>query len=156
MTYQVTEEERERVPAITVRVRTTMARIPEDLGSIYQQVFLYLQQTGTTPAAPPFARYHEMTDVDIDMEAGISISTEAPGNEQVRASELPAGPVASVWYIGPYGEGMAAAYNAIEQWMAENQRTPAGAPWEVYWTDPEEEPDPEKYRTEIVWPLNTA
>ncbi len=155
MTYQVNEEYRERVPTATVRVRTTMERIPDDLGRIYQQVFSCLNESGAAPGGAPFARYHEMTETDIDMEAGVPVSPDVTGNEDVSASELPGGPVAVVWYEGPYGEEMGAAYAAIEQWMSEHQRTPAGGPWEVYWTDPDET-SPEDYRTEIIWPLREA
>jgi AraC family transcriptional regulator len=30
---------------------------------------------------------------------------------------------------------------------------PAGAPWEVYVTDPGAEPDPSKWRTDIFFPV---
>jgi effector-binding domain-containing protein len=42
---------------------------------------------------------------------------------------------------------------ALEAWIAEQGRRPAGAPWEVYWSDPREEPDSARWRTEIVWPI---
>jgi hypothetical protein len=28
-----------------------------------------------------------------------------------------------------------------------------GAPWEIYWADPEEESDPLEWRTELIWPV---
>jgi effector-binding domain-containing protein len=32
-------------------------------------------------------------------------------------------------------------------------RRPASTMWEVYLTDPEEEPDPARWRTEVYWPV---
>jgi effector-binding domain-containing protein len=155
MSYQVSEEQRERLPAITVRVSTTMEQIPDELGRIFPQVFSYIQESGAAPVGAPFARYHDMTEEGIDIEVGIPTSDELPGNEHVSPSELPGGPAAVVMYVGPYGDAMAEAYSAIEAWMQENGRVPAGGPWENYLTDPGETP-PEEYRTEIVWPVRSA
>jgi effector-binding domain-containing protein len=152
MSYQISEEHREKVPTVSVRVKTTVEKIPDELGRIYHQVFSYLQEIGTNPAGAPFAWYHEMTEDSIDMEAGVAVGAPVSGNEEVNPSELPGGMVAVVWYTGPYGDAMVEAYRAIEQWMNDNNRIPTGGPWEVYWTDPAETP-PEEYRTEIVWPM---
>jgi effector-binding domain-containing protein len=150
--YEVTEEIREEMPTITVRVTTTMNMISDDIGRIYHQIFAYLEDAGVQPAGAPFARYHKMSAEEIDMEAGVPLGNPLPGNDQVNPSILPGGPVAVVWYTGPYGEEMAGAYGAIEQWMNDNDRIPTGGPWEVYWTDPAETPS-EEYRTEIIWPM---
>jgi effector-binding domain-containing protein len=150
--YQVMEESRAETPTITVRVKTTMSTISDDIGRIYHQIFSYLEKVGAQPAGPPFARYHEMTDQGIDMEAGVPLANPLPGNEEVSSSTLPGGTMTVVWYIGPYGESMGSAYGAIERWMHDNGYVPAGGPWENYVTDPEETA-PEDYRTEIVWPV---
>jgi hypothetical protein len=41
----------------------------------------------------------------------------------------------------------------MEAWIEEQNRAPAGAPWEVYWTGPEEVPEPDQWKTEVVWPV---
>ena len=37
--------------------------------------------------------------------------------------------------------------------MKKNGRQSRGAQWESYWTDPGEEPDPFKRKTELLWPI---
>lgn len=38
-------------------------------------------------------------------------------------------------------------------WAVEQGRQPAGGPWEVYFTDLNEVPDPAQWRTQIFLPL---
>jgi effector-binding domain-containing protein len=150
--YEVSKEERDERPTLTMRVGTSMDKISEDIGRIYQQVTGYLEEAGVEPVMPPFAWYHHMSEGTIDMEAGVGTTSEYPGNAHVKPSRLPGGSVAVVWYIGPYGPGMGQAYKAVEDWMAAEGYEPAAGPWENYWTDPEETA-PEENRTEIVWPI---
>ncbi len=67
-------------------------------------------------------------------------------------STLPGGPAAVLTYIGPYDE-MEAAYAALAEWVARSGGEPTGDPWEVYFSDPAQEPDPRRWRTEIVMPF---
>lgn len=74
------------------------------------------------------------------------------GEDRGSAGTLPGGEVAATWHAGPY-DTLAAAYGALEAWMEEQDRKPAGAPWEVYRTDPGETPDPAAWKTEVLWPI---
>lgn len=49
--------------------------------------------------------------------------------------------------------GLPQTYRAMEAWVLEQGRSPAGAPMEVYLTDPGEHPDPRTGETEVVLPL---
>ena len=45
-------------------------------------------------------------------------------------------------------------YAALAQWLEAQGHNPMEtAPWTIYWTDPGEEPDQGKWRTEIFWPV---
>ena len=65
---------------------------------------------------------------------------------EVHSTETPAGEAAVAVHRGPYGR-MKETYDAIERWMAENQRTSAGHSWEIY-GDPT--PDPAETETTLV------
>lgn len=69
-------------------------------------------------------------------------------------SSLPGGPAAVLNYIGRYDE-MEGACGALAEWVARSGGHPAGNSWEVYFSDPSREPDPQKWRTEIVMPFRT-
>lgn len=56
------------------------------------------------------------------------------------------------WHVGPY-EKLPKAYEAFDEWSKENQFSPSKPPMEIYWSDPGEEPDSSKWRTELIFPL---
>lgn len=55
-------------------------------------------------------------------------------------------------HIGPY-DALHATYAALERAMATAGLRPTGPAYESYETNPEEEPDPQKWVTRIVWPV---
>jgi effector-binding domain-containing protein len=67
-------------------------------------------------------------------------------------SELPAGRVAMMWYFGPYRR-LAQARTQLRDWITKQHLVPRGGPIEIYWTDPALEPDPTKWRTQLLWPI---
>ena len=83
----------------------------------------------------PFAIYHSMDGNTVDLECGMPVVSPMAGTDRIRAGELPAGTVATVTHMGPY-EGLAQTWSALTEWMGSQGLQPAGAPWEVYVTDP--------------------
>jgi effector-binding domain-containing protein len=71
---------------------------------------------------------------------------------RVHPYTLAGGTVAVAQHWGPY-EAIGESYDELGRWVSEHGRQPAGPMWEMYWTDPESEPDPAKWRTEIFWPV---
>ena len=136
---------------VTIRATTTPAEIGPTLDRLLPEISAYLEQRGIPAAGPPFARYHDFSDDRADLEAGFPVAALSLAMA-VAAGELPGGPAAVAWHIGPY-DTLTQAHHAVEAWLAEQGRTMTGAPWEVYWTDPGENPDPATWRTEVVWPV---
>jgi effector-binding domain-containing protein len=153
--YQVSLETREPRPAMVIRAATSMQRITEDLGRIFPAVYHHVTENDAEMTGPPFVRYLSMDEHGMELEAGITVVENIAPKDDIIASELPGGEVAVTWHVGPF-DTIGTAYEAIEAWMGQNGKLPAGPPWEVYWTDPGEEPDPAKYRTEVVWPVRDA
>jgi effector-binding domain-containing protein len=144
-------QERKELPAATIRVKCKPEELQQQLAIILPEVMGYLNREGLTPAGVPFARYHSFA-TEIDLEAGIPVTTKIKGNERVKASSLPGGEVVAGMHIGPYHE-LTRTHEALMKWMAEKKLEAAGGPWEIYWTDPGLERDPAKWRTEIVQPI---
>ncbi|MBM3939697.1 MAG: GyrI-like domain-containing protein, partial [SAR202 cluster bacterium] len=149
-TYDIKEEERPSTPTATVRVLATLDRIPQEMGRIFSEVYGYLASIGVAPVGAPFACYHSMSGRTVGMEVGTAVAKAVPEHGRGRAGQLPDGTVAVTWHIGPY-EALRNAYEAIEAWMKACGRAPGGPPCEFYFTDPRQEPDPSKWRTEVVW-----
>jgi hypothetical protein len=111
-----------------------------------------MAEAGVEVAGPPFARYLAFEPV-IVAEIGCPVWRPAPHVGRVFPGQLPGGRVATILHVGPY-DTLAATYDVLQRWLTDAGATPSGPMWEVYWTDPEAEPDPATWRTMIHVPLD--
>jgi effector-binding domain-containing protein len=92
----------------------------------------------------------------------MAVAAPIPDGEGLIAGVIPAGRYASVIHTGHY-DGLVDANAALQVW-AEREglrwavlETPVGDRWdarlEIYLTDPQAEPDPARWRTEITYLL---
>ncbi len=86
----------------------------------------------------------------MDIEIGWPVAGPFPGDGDVQTSTLPGGTVAVASHFGPY-DGIGPVYEAIQTWCREHGDEIAGPPWESYFTDPHEEPDTAKWRTDVYF-----
>lgn len=151
--YQVTKRHLEARPTLVMIGKMTTADIPAWLADAYRQVETVIGRSEVDFAGPPFARIRLLDEADasFEIEAGFPVNRTASGEGDVVASTLPGGTVAVVTHIGPY-DRMIPAYRALQEWIAAEDGTPEGAPWEVYYSDPHQQPDPETWRTDIIQP----
>jgi effector-binding domain-containing protein len=77
---------------------------------------------------------------------GVEVTRTFEPAGEVYATETPGGEAVVAVYRGPY-EHMNEAYEAIDKWMAANQRASAGHSWEIY-GDPT--PDPATTETTVL------
>jgi effector-binding domain-containing protein len=140
-----------------VRAEVSHNDLSDAMGRMFQAVMTVLREQGVEPASPPFARYHSFGEV-VDLEAGVIVTTPVQAAGEVKPGSLPAGPAAIAVHTGAY-ETLEATYAAMRRWLEANPaQVQNGGPWELYVTDPSEEPDPAKWMTEVIFPLrpNTA
>jgi effector-binding domain-containing protein len=147
----VIETVRER-PIASIRVTIPEDKVSSQLAVILPEVWAHLTQVGAEMDGPPLSRYHAHADGKIDLEAGIPLKQAIEPSGRILASSLPGGRVASTWHVGSYHE-LPRTYARLEAWIDEQGYTRRGAAWEIYWTDPGIEPDPAKWRTQVLWPI---
>jgi len=84
-------------------------------------------------------------------ECGNCHGTVIVDQDAVVRSGTPAGTVASVVHMGPYG-GLGAAHEAIRRWSAETNQRLAGPKWEIYghWQQAWDA-DPSQIRTDVCY-----
>ena len=82
-----------------------------------------------------------------DFGVEVTRTFEAAGD--VYATETPRGEAAVAVYRGPYNR-LNEAHEAIEKWIAANQRDSAGHSWEIY-GDPT--PNPDDMETMVLYLL---
>ncbi len=124
--------------------------ISEALGGAFGEVAESMEQAGVGLAGPPFTRYFSFGPA-IEAEAGFPVMRPAPDIGRVHPGQLPGGRVASIVHIGPY-DTLEATYGVLMARLGELGHVPTGPMWEIYWSDPDAEPDPATWRTEILVP----
>ncbi|QOR72383.1 GyrI-like domain-containing protein [Ruania alkalisoli] len=137
-------------------VAAVRARVPvEDLSRCIEQslrtVLASVSARGARTAGPPFARYRAVAADAVDVEIGFPVDPVVEDSGEVISSTLPAARVVEAIHRGPY-DHLAGAYAEIERWMFDHHLTPSEEMWEVYEAGPESDPDPNTWRTRIVWP----
>jgi len=155
-------EQRDEQPYIAIRRQVTKQEIGPVLGDqVVPDVFTWLESKGVAPAGAPFFRYLaiDMTgEGHFDIEVGIPVATAVPGAGIVTAGVLPAGRYAVLVNTGPYDD-LVDAHTALHAWgeangivwqTADDGKSP-GVMLESYVTNPAEEPDPQKWQTDIVY-----
>lgn len=152
MEYEIKIEYLKKQPTLAMTATTTQAEVSTVLADLLPQIHVYTAQSGADMAGPPFTRYHNWSPGGVELEAGMPVTEPAAGEGPIEAGELPGGPAAVTMHVGPY-DRLSEAYEALEAWLEENGKESAGAPWEVYLTDPGLDPDPQTWQTKILWPV---
>jgi hypothetical protein len=112
----------------------------------FPALFARLAEHGVAPAGAPYIRYHRHDEV-LELELGVPV----PDGVEADAG-LPGGRTAILRHVGPF-DGLRAACDRLIEWVAERGETASGPLWEVYVTNPREEPDSSKWITDIHIPL---
>jgi effector-binding domain-containing protein len=138
--------------AAIVRVTAPVAQLPAEIGGALREVAERMSAAGVALAGPPFTRYPALGSGTVTAECGFPVLRPAPAVGRVEPSRLPGGRAASIVHLGPY-ETLDLTYAQLQQVLDASALHAAGPMWEVYWTDPEMEPEPARWRTEIIVPL---
>jgi effector-binding domain-containing protein len=158
-------EERNQWPAIELKINSEQKVLlirdsagPQTYGNVmgkaFGEVMEYVKSNHLVCTGPPFAIYVKWDSVTMFsvMDLGISVEQAEKGKGRIRAETIPAQEVAVAHYFGGYDK-TASTYNILEQFIRESGKTVAGAPWEVYITDPTIEKDTTKWATDILFPV---
>lgn len=152
MAYTITRKTLDPLPFLFIRKKVGHTEVGAALGEILPKVYGHAMKAGLPFASPPICRYADFSAAGFVIEAGMAIGKPVEGEGELLAGTLAGGPVAVTLHRGPY-EGLGKAHRAVEAWFAEQGLQKGGEPWEVYVTDPGQVPDPEKWETEVVWPI---
>ena len=135
--YKITLKLLDPQPVATIRRTCLPVELGTTLGEILPEIWAFLQNQDVYPSGPPFARYHHVTEDEVDLEAGYPVKEPVEPEGDIQASELPGGNTAVTWHIGSY-EHLRDAYAALAEWIQAKDLHARGAPWEVYHTDPDD------------------
>jgi effector-binding domain-containing protein len=163
MMTEPTLEDRIAQYYVGIRSHVTMQELPTAMDRL-DEVFHWLDRKGEAPTGAPFIRY-----LLVDMEAKLEIDVALPvasalaGEGRIIADVLPAGRYVTLLYTGDY-RNLVGVTAELLAWAEKRglrwdtwPGSPRGEGWrariEIYLTNPAEEPDPEKWQTEIAFLL---
>jgi effector-binding domain-containing protein len=157
-------EDRPEQPYVAIRTQVTMQEMGPVIPQLLGEVFAWLGQQGVSPAGPPFMRFVVIDmAAQLDIELGVPVATAMAGAGRVTAGELPAGRYATLVYTGVQNGIPANA--ALQEWAAgqgitwQKWPTDKGEAWrariESFLSDPDTEPDPAKWQTEVAYLVAT-
>ena len=144
--------ERTTAPAAVVSAEVAMDDLPDFFGRAFGSVMQVLARQGVAPTGPPFGLYPRMPADTVAVVAGFPTEHAITSEGDVTAFELPAGRAVTGVHVGSY-DSLEGTYGRLLEWVADQGLEVGHLMWESYLSDPEQEPDPSTWRTEIVWPL---
>lgn len=151
MSYKIELSEQVVQPVLSIRRRTSLGNLPQELGKAYGSIIQYLNEIGEQPADAAFTAYYNMDMEDLDVEMGFPVSKQLEGKDEIKAGEIPAGRYVTYMYKGPYS-GMVPAYDAMNLFIKEKGLTPTGVSYEFYYNSPMDVPESELL-TKIALPI---
>jgi effector-binding domain-containing protein len=137
-------------PTAVSRATLPASAVGAWLAHVYRRVADTLARQDRVPVGPRFARYTHHGDL-VDVEAGYRVSSAIADDGDVIASGLPACTAVIATHVGRY-EQLDTTVQELGSWMNDRSLTASGPHWEVYLTDPDDDPDPRRWHTDLVVP----
>jgi effector-binding domain-containing protein len=126
--------------------------LQKTISSFLSEIAEYMSTREMHPCAPPYARFHGSEGDEVDVETGIPVLRKISGEGLVQSGEIPGGEYVCTEHWGPY-DHIDEAKHAMNDWLLDRGRMASGPAIEIYWTDPTTEPDANRWRTELMRPL---
>ncbi|GGC98766.1 MerR family transcriptional regulator [Enterococcus wangshanyuanii] len=119
-----------------------------EYGKHLAELFEKLSTEKLTPTGPPLTIYHssDFDPEDADMELAVPVAEQTKETRSV-----PSCLCAFSTYVGPYAE-LDSVYSKLVKWIEEKGYKMAGAPFEIYQTDPNTT-EPDKNVVDVYFPV---
>jgi effector-binding domain-containing protein len=151
-------EERSDQQYVGIRTQVPMSQFKNIIPEYLNELFAWLAKQEIEPAGAPLMRYHVINmEGNMDVELGVPVAAAVKGDERVSPGVVPAGRYASLIYSGVNG---IAGNKALLEWAKQNnlqwdrwddeKGDAFRARVEYFLTDPAEEPDRNKWETEVA------
>src|SRR5690349_21760187 len=88
-------------PTLVARFEVAPAALGARLHEVLPAIHRYATARGVAVVGPPFTRYLEMRAGTFVVEAGVPVAASTPGLGEIVSGELPGGPLATTWHVGP-------------------------------------------------------
>ncbi|NNF01696.1 MAG: hypothetical protein HKN22_03355 [Bacteroidia bacterium] len=142
--------------AMTMRKTVSQDEMEATISACKAAIQTVIADQGLEMQGHPFTIYHAWDPpTNVDMEIGIQVTSKGKTAGDVTAIDMPSGMAVMGQHYGSHDK-LGDVHYAIDEWMKSNGKAPAGAPWEVYVTDPTTVSDPSQVLTEVYYPIGSA
>ena len=150
--YEITDYE---VPAkilISMRDTASPETVTTKMALMYKRISLFLKSKNLSPIGNPLAVFHNYSNRNFDIEAGLPVPSAMLVPEGLYCSEKEAQRIVMISYVGSY-KMISSAYEAIQSYINDNDLQANGPVWEEYITNPTIEADSNTRLTNIYYPI---
>jgi len=148
-TGEISITEVNSMDALAIRVVATMDEMESAMGDAFGKL---MQMGGAQMAGPPFAIWYVYDGEEFEFDNCIPVSVAMPGSGDIRSIKTYAGKAVTTLHTGSY-DSSHYSWKTIEEYIEANNLEKNGDPYEVYMTDPGQEPDPNKWVTGLYMPV---
>jgi effector-binding domain-containing protein len=126
---------------------TDMAGLSKVIQSGYGELFAFINQNGLKPGKV-MAFYHSYAN-PISLEVAVEVD-HVPSvlSGRIQSKIVAGGEALVAHYTGPYEE-MEIPYNAVANWLKDNNKQANGMPFEVYLNSPDTVKDKSELKTDV-------
>lgn len=128
------------------------AAIAREMGRMYGELLNVIQRSKTEMTGSPFCLYPSYSQESMNMVCALPVAADAKLPAKYPVKQTPGGTVVKAIHKGAYDK-LEATHNELNRYIEYKGLEIAGAPWEVYVTDPGNEPDTAKWITEVIYPV---
>jgi len=153
--------ERKAQPYVSIKETVTMETTGSAFPRLMPKLKAWMKEHKVEANGPEFMRYSYIDmNNGLDIEVGLPIAKAVKGDKEITADSIPAGKYVSLIYMGDYA-GLVAPNADLQIWAKQKnlkfkmRKGKKGEEFvsrmEVYFTDPDLEPDKSKWKTEILY-----
>lgn len=141
------------MPAISITDSVTVQEFEPFMKNSFEMLYMYALRSEAEFQGHPYTVYHHWDPAaSILMEVAIPLAEAIEGEGVIKSVMSPGGKVVRTVHWGAY-EDIGPAHDAAAKYIEVLKLEMAGAPWEVYITDPTQEPDTTKWETVVYYPI---
>jgi len=127
--------------------------ISQAMTEMYGQLMGQMARFKLEATGMPLTVYHNWSEAGFTMECGIPVAEGTQiKSELASVSATQAGNTLKAVHMGDYSN-LGSSHDEIGIFIKDNDLAMVGSAWEVYVTDPGQEPDTAKWVTEIYYPV---
>jgi effector-binding domain-containing protein len=131
---------------------SSVMEIGQKFEADFDEIRDYIEQLKIKQAGPPFAIYYDFKNDTMVFKAAIPTNKNLRGNGRVNSIEIKGGRAVVAYYQGSF-KNIGQVHGAINKMITDKKLIMNGPPWEVYLTDPSVEKDPNRWLTEVYYPI---